>query len=272
MNLWFRMWKTVGLTRETAGVIFREIFRYYFNPYIIIRILQLVSALSRRIRQVWLTRRGRKPLSEESRALIIELKTLNPSWGGQRISDELKKVGIYVSKKTVLKVFREEGLSSPPPHHNLKWKEVIQNHAFVIGIDFTCVISLFGKQFFILVVLNLKTRVLLHNNATFHPTREWLSQQFRNAFLDLDTEPTLCISDNDGIYGTWLKTFLKESFQITLMKIPYRKPWYNGKVERFHKSLKLEALKFVVPISLAQLQRICWSYKDYYNGIDATQR
>ena len=57
MNLWFRIWKTVELTRETAGVIFREIFRYYFNPYIIIRILQLVSALSRRIRQVWLTRR-----------------------------------------------------------------------------------------------------------------------------------------------------------------------------------------------------------------------
>ena len=113
--------------------------------------------------------------------------------------------------------------------------------------------------------------MLLHINATFHPTREWLSQQFRNAFLDLDTEPTLCISDNDGIYGTWLKTFLKESFQITLMKIPYRKPWYNGKVERFHKSLKLEALKFVVPISLAQLQRICGSYKDYYNGYRCNQ-
>lgn len=56
MNLWFRIWKTVELIRKTAWVIWREIFRYYFNAYIIIRILQLVSGLSRRIRQVWLTK------------------------------------------------------------------------------------------------------------------------------------------------------------------------------------------------------------------------
>ena len=215
---------------------------------------------------IWFRKRGRKPLSDELRSLIIELKTLNHSWGGQRISDELKKIGIFVSKRTVLKVLSEEGLNSPPPHRNLKWSEYFQNHNFIIGIDFTSVFSLWGKQFFVLVILDLKSRVLLHINATFHPNREWLVQQFKNAFLDIELEPTLCLADHDGIYGLWLKPYLKSHFGMALIQIPYRKPKYNGRVERFHRSLKQEALNDIVPISLAQLQKVCGDYKKYYNS------
>ena len=256
MNLWVRIWKTLELLMGTVIAISRELIQYYLSPYALLRIMELLPGLNRRIRQVWVTKRGRKPLSDETRTLIIELKTLNPRWGGQRISDELKKVGIYVSKKTVLKVLREEGLGALPPHHGLRWSEVLKNQGFVIGIDFTCVISLFGKQFFIFVILDLKTRVLLNLNATLHPTREWVSQQFRNAFLDLDVEPSLCVSDNDGIFGQWLDSFLSHSFQMGLIKIPYRKPWYNGRVERFHRSLKFEALPFLIPLSPSHLH-IC---------------
>ena len=136
---------------HTATLISAELFDYYTNPYILLRCLKLISSTNRRIRLIWVVNRGRRPISEQTRALIIELKTLNPTWGGQRISDELKKISIAVSKRTVLKILREEGLSFPPPHRNLKWSEFLQNHNFMIGIDFTCIFSLFGKQLFILV-------------------------------------------------------------------------------------------------------------------------
>ena len=250
----------------TLRIICWELLDYFTNPFPFIRILQLLLSMNRRIRTIWVRRPGRKPLSEEIRNLIIELKSLNPSWGGQRISDELKKVGIKASKKTVLKVLREEGLLTPPPHHGLSWQAFLKNHNFMIGIDFTCVFDLFGRQYFIFVILDLERRTLMHINVTLHPTRQWVTQQFRNAFMDFDIEPSLCISDHDGIFGSWLKPMLESYFGMKLVQIPYKMPWKNGRVERFHSSLKCEALVNVIPISILQLQSICWQYKDYYNG------
>ena len=69
----------------------------------------------------------------------------------------------------------------------------------------------------------------------------------------------------DGIYGNWLKPLLKSYFHMTLVQIPYRKPWYNGIVERFHRSLKTEAFPKIVPYCLTHVQDICWKYRDYFN-------
>ena len=78
MNLWVRIWKTLELLMGTVTAIGHELIQYYLSPYALLRIMQLLSGLNRRIRQVWVTKRGRKPLSDETRTLIIELKTLNP--------------------------------------------------------------------------------------------------------------------------------------------------------------------------------------------------
>ena len=43
---------------------------------------------------IWTPKRGRKPLDEKIIQLIIELKKLNPTWGAQKISDELSKIRI----------------------------------------------------------------------------------------------------------------------------------------------------------------------------------
>ena len=45
----------------------------------------------------------------------------------------------------------------------------------------------------------------------------------------------------------------------------YQSPSKNGRVERFHLSLKSEAFRNVVPINLEQAQRVCTEYKKYYN-------
>ena len=48
--------------------------------------------------------------SQEVVNLILELKTLNPTWGAQRIVDELSKIGKKVSKQTVLNYLEIYGL------------------------------------------------------------------------------------------------------------------------------------------------------------------
>lgn len=54
---------------------------------------------------------GRPTISEEARNLILEMKRLNPRWGMLRISGELKKLKIRVSKRTVARVLRKSGHS-----------------------------------------------------------------------------------------------------------------------------------------------------------------
>jgi len=110
MNFWEKTWGTARLLVAALNDIFWELVQYFTNPFPFIRVLRIFLSTNRRIRIIWVRRPGRKPLSEEIRNLIIELKSLNRGWGGQRISDELKKVGIFVSKKTILKILREEGL------------------------------------------------------------------------------------------------------------------------------------------------------------------
>src|SRR5215472_3075413 len=61
----------------------------------------------------WLSRArrlgGRKPLSQEIRALIFRMAAANPTWGAPRIHGELLKLGFHLSQPTV-----SRGLSTSP--------------------------------------------------------------------------------------------------------------------------------------------------------------
>lgn len=220
-----------------------EIYLYYTSPYPLLLFMKKFSLANRKIKITFFpSKKGRPPIDQEIIDLILELKKLNPTWGAQRIVDELKKVGRKVSKATVLKYLEIYGLSTPPPHNGLTWEEFLANHKFKIGIDFTSKISLWGDQLFILVILNLDTRELLHIAPTFNPCSSWLTQQFRNAFYDLDEYPTLCLCDRDQIFSRWFKVMMKDYFDTKVIYTPFKSPEKNGKVERFHRSLKAEGL------------------------------
>ena len=221
---------------------------------------------NRSIRIIWApANKGRKPLKKETIQLIIEMKTLNPKWGAQRISDELAKIGRQVSKKTVLKYLNFYGFNNGPKRIGPSWKEFIQNHNFTIGIDFTSLISLMGHQIYVFVLINIDTRELIFINAAYNPNLDWVKQQFRNAFFDMDEYPTLCICDQDSIFQGAFEKMLKDHFQIKLRRTPIKSPHKNGVTERFHRSLKSEAFENVIPIHLRQTQKIIREYQSYYN-------
>ncbi len=120
------------------------------------------SLANRRLRIVWAPKsRGRGPLDKYVINLIIELKTNNPKWGALKISNELAKIGISVCKKTVAKYLEMYGLNSPKNNSKLSWLQFLNSYNFKIAIDFTSIISLSGKQLYILSIINLSTRELL---------------------------------------------------------------------------------------------------------------
>src|SRR5262245_6205758 len=59
-------------------------------------------------------RRGRPPIPEEVRSLIIRMAGENPRWGERRIQGELVKLGYRISNSTVRLVLRRHRLGPAP--------------------------------------------------------------------------------------------------------------------------------------------------------------
>ena len=82
-----------------------------------------------------LRRRGRPPLPQNIRQLIREMARENPTWGEERIANELiLKLGITVSPRTVRKYLRT---NQPRGTSGKRWSTFVRNHAkAIVACDF----------------------------------------------------------------------------------------------------------------------------------------
>jgi hypothetical protein len=115
---------------------------------------------------------GRPRLPKPLRQLIREMATGNPTWGQERIANELKlKLGIRVSPRTVEKYLRDGPARTPDPKQ--RWLTFVHNHAKVIvACDFFVVVTATFRTLYVFVIIELATRRILHHNVTADPTSE----------------------------------------------------------------------------------------------------
>ena len=80
-------------------------------------------------------------------AAIWQMGAQNPTWGEERIANELKlKLGIRVSARTVAKYLRQGGPRRTPDPKQ-RWLTFVRNHAkVVIACDFFIVITRPGMR------------------------------------------------------------------------------------------------------------------------------
>jgi hypothetical protein len=58
----------------------------------------------------------------------------------------------------------------------------VRNHAkAIVACDFFVVVTARIRVLYVLVIMELGRRRILHHNLTTHPTAEWTLQQFREA-------------------------------------------------------------------------------------------
>ena len=200
--------------------------------------------------------------------------------GSQKIADELYlKFGIKHSPETI----RKYRLPRRGPRGNQNWRTFVKNHAKeIFACDFLTQHTIALRVFYIFVVMEVGTRRIVHFNVTGHPTLEWVKQQLREATTNM--VPRFLIHDNDGIFGQFdykrrpfaidrktghrrtfrcrLDQWLYECLSITGIPTPYGAPNANPHLERWHRTLREEALRHFVFVSGNHMLRVILKLRD----------
>jgi hypothetical protein len=123
----------------------------------------------------------RNPHSVEIRRLIRRMAAENPTWGEERIADELLlKLHVRLSPRTVGKYIQQQ--PCPRGSRDQRWSTFLRNHAHgVVACDFFVSVTASFRILYVFVVLEIGSRRLVHFNVTEHPTAEWTLQQLREA-------------------------------------------------------------------------------------------
>jgi len=204
---------------------------------------------------------GKPKITAETIALIEKMAKENQLWGAERIRGELLKLGIEVSKRTIQRYMlkeRKEHSSSQT------WATFLKNQASDIwACDITVVNDWLFRQWVVFVVMELKTRRIVHLGVTKYPTDEWTAQQLREA-TPWGKGPKYLIRDRDSKYATHFSTVAVIS-GIKELKTPYRTPQANGICERFMGSLRRECLDHILIHDDQHLERVIKEYTAYFN-------
>ena len=134
-------------------------------------------------------RRGRPPISEQSRLVILRMARENPGWGYFRIRGEMLKLGHLVAATTIRSVLLGAGIPPAGRRSQLSWKQFLAAHAeTVVAADFFSLDTIFFKRLYVLIYVHLATRRVLLASCTAAPNQDWVAQQAKNLCWKLQDE------------------------------------------------------------------------------------
>jgi len=214
----------------------------------------------------WKSTPGRPPIPVDLQALIRRLARENPTWGQERIANELLlKLGLRVSPRTVRKYMpRRVDYGRGPRLASQRWRTFVQNHATaIIACDFCVVVTATFRLLYVFVVLEHATRRILHCNVTGHPTASWTLQQLREA-IPADHAYRFLLHDRDSIFSQHLDRSIR-NLGLTVLKTPPQSPQANAICERLLGTLRRECVDYLIPCSTKHLRRILTQWVSHYN-------
>jgi hypothetical protein len=214
----------------------------------------------------WQSRPGRPILPKNLQALIRRMALENPTWGQERIANELLlKLGLRVSPRTVRKYMPSHcvggpGKGCPSP----RWSTFLRNHAkAIVACDFCVAVTATFRVLYVLVVIEHASRRWLHVNVTAHPTAEWTLQQLREAIPAGHTY-RLLIHDRDAIFSKTVDQSVGR-MGLHVIKTSVRMPVANAICERSLGSLRRECLDFTSPLTENYLRHLLQEWVCHYH-------
>jgi len=223
---------------------------------------------------------GRPRIPRDHISLIRRISSDHSEWGEDRIALELKaKLGVEHAPSTIRRymvTWKEGGAPS-----STSWRTFLAGHASELWtMDLTTQPLWNYSVRYVLVLMELQSRRVVHVAVTASPTLAWVKQQVREA-TPFGSVPRFLIHDNDGIFGQFgtrrlgklgrsarcaLDLWLGDVLCIKGIPIPYGAPNAQAHIERFMGSLKRECLNHFIFLTEDHLRRTVAAYVAYYNG------
>jgi putative transposase len=215
----------------------------------------------------WISQPGRPPIPAELRALIRRMARDNPTWGEERIANELVlKLGLRVSPRTIREYLPKR--SDDGWHRHVPsqcWLTFVRTHAqAIVAFDFCVVVTATFRLLYVFVVMEHVTRRILHMNVTAHPTAQWTMQQLRDT-IPAEHIYRFLIHDRDAIFSQELDQRVRH-LGLRILKTPVRSPQANALCERLLGTLRRECLDFLIPLTENHLRRLLHEWVLYYNA------
>jgi len=140
----------------------------------------------------------------------------------------------------------------------------VRNHAKgIIACDFFVSVTVRFRILYVLVIMEVGTRRLVHFNATSQPTPAWTLQQFREV-LDSEQDYRFVTHDRDKIYSQDLDLAVR-AMGVKILKTPFRSPQANSHCEHLIGTLRRSCLDFLIPLSERHLRRVVKEWQIHYN-------
>ena len=179
--------------------------------------------------------------------LTLQSARENPTWGYDRIQGALDNVGYHISDTTVGNILKQHGIEPAPTRQRTgSWDTFLKAHWDVIAaIDFTTV-EVWTKSglvtFYLLFVMELKTRRVHFADCTTSPHEAWMKQmacELTNGQDGFLNGKQYLIMDRDTKFGASFRQFLNNE-GIKSVRLPPRSPNMNGYVARCTSSIRLD--------------------------------
>ncbi|QDU82463.1 hypothetical protein Pla110_42200 [Polystyrenella longa] len=128
---------------------------------------------------------GRPRIRTEIVELILRFAKENPTWGADRIQGALSNVGFHITDTTVRNVLQANGIEPAPDRPaSMSWQTFLKAHwEAIFAVDFTTV-EVWKKTglttFYVMVVMELKSRKVEIAGITTNPNKQWVTQVARN--------------------------------------------------------------------------------------------
>ncbi len=228
------------------------------------------------------TERSRRPLHSPRQtpaalqSLVLELRRQHPAWGARKICRRLKDLGHeqVPAPSTVTDLLRRHGLIAlPPDDAHADWQRF--EHELPNGLwqmDFKGYFETAGGRCTPLTMLDDHSRFALATTAC-SKTDICTVQALLQGILERYGLPARINSDNGAPWGSPSAPGHLSTLDVWLIRLgvrsshssPYH-PQTNGKIERFHRSLKAEVLRGRTFDSLAHAQEAMLCWREIYNN------
>jgi putative transposase len=179
---------------------------------------------------------GRPPIDPQTAELVLRMARDNARLGCVRICGELRKLGIRVGATTIRTLLRRHGLGPAPRRLGPTWTQFLKAQAEgIVACDFFTVETIRLRTFHVLFFIQLSTRRVVLAGVTAHPDSAWVTQQARNAAMDLGDRGVsirFLFRDHDAKFSRGFdEVFGSEGGQV--LRTPIRAPKANADAERW---------------------------------------